>query len=267
MNVGSHQSVSLTRDRRYVPGPQAHMEIEAPAALNSAINGLSESPLFADSESLHSLSLSVRQCDDNFSAADVNCTAALKQFQSMSDGGSKTSDEVSKLVEDDSQAPKNAQQGLPGPPRVAPSHVVEDLATTTVSPATSTPTSEGSKRSLRFECPTCQRSFARRAVLVNHERTHTGEKPFSCDFQGCSQSFAQQGDKTRHEQTQHTEKTFICGSSQDEGPSWGCGKRFRRKDGLLEHHSKTKKGKQCVADRDKVMGLERGGDEDSLTFP
>jgi hypothetical protein len=36
---------------------------------------------------------------------------------------------------------------------------------------------------------------------------------------------------------------------------------------LLEHHSKTKKGKQCVADRDKVMGLERGGDEDSLTFP
>jgi len=261
MNVSSHQSVSLTRDPRSVLSLQAQVEFEAPAALNSAINGLSESPLFADSESLHSLSLSVRQCDDNFSAADVNRTAALNQFQSMSDGGPKTSDEVSKLAEDHSQAPNNAQQGLPGPSGITLSHVVEDLTTTTVSPATSTPTSEGSKRGLRFVCSTCQRSFARRTILVNHERTHTGEKPFSCTFQGCSQTFAQQGDKTRHEQAQHTEKTFICGNTRDEGPSWGCGKRFRRKDGLLEHHSKTKKGKQCVADRDKLIGLEMGGDE------
>jgi uncharacterized Zn-finger protein len=115
-------------------------------------------------------------------------------------------------------------------------------------------------------CSTCQRGFARRAILVNHERTHTGEKPFSCTFEGCSQIFAQQGDKTRHEQAQHTEKTFICGNSQDEGPSWGCGKKFRRKDGLLEHHSKTKKGKQCLADRDKLAELGRLSNEDSLAF-
>jgi uncharacterized Zn-finger protein len=115
-------------------------------------------------------------------------------------------------------------------------------------------------------CSTCQRSFARRTILTNHERTHTGEKPFSCTFEGCSQTFAQQGDKTRHEQAQHTEKTFICGSSQDKGPSWGCGKKFRRKDGLLEHHSKTKKGKQCLTDRDKLAELGRLSNEDSLAF-
>lgn len=116
-------------------------------------------------------------------------------------------------------------------------------------------------------CSMCQRSFARRAILVNHERTHTGERPFSCNFEGCSQKFAQQGDKTRHEQAQHTEKTFTCGSSQDEeGPSWGCGKKFRRKDGLLEHHSKTKKGKQCVADRHKLVELRRIGDGESPTL-
>jgi len=113
-------------------------------------------------------------------------------------------------------------------------------------------------------CSTCQRSFARRTILVNHERTHTGEKPFSCTFMGCSKTFAQQGDKTRHEQAQHTEKTFRCGSLHSESPSWGCGKKFRRKDGLLEHHSKTMKGKQCLADRDKLMELGRIGDEDSL---
>lgn len=116
-------------------------------------------------------------------------------------------------------------------------------------------------------CSTCQRSFARRTILTNHERTHTGEKPFSCTFDGCSQTFAQQGDKTRHEQAQHTEKTFTCGNSQDEGPSWGCGKKFRRKDGLLEHHNKTKKGKQCLADRDKLAELGRLSNEDSLAIP
>lgn len=125
---------------------------------------------------------------------------------------------------------------------------------------------EGNPKALHV-CSACQRRFARRTILKNHERTHTGERPYSCTFEGCIRTFAQQGDKTRHETTQHTEKTFICGSSQDEGLSWGCGKKFRRKDGLLEHHSKTKKGKQCVADRDKLMALGRIGDGESPAFP
>jgi len=114
----------------------------------------------------------------------------------------------------------------------------------------------------QFACPTCHRKFSRRNILVNHERTHTGEKPYACSFEGCNKTFAQQGDQTRHEQAQHFEKSFQCGDSQSGGPSWGCGKRFRRKDGLLEHHSKTKKGKQCLADRDKLVRLESAGDQD-----
>jgi hypothetical protein len=104
-----------------------------------------------------------------------------------------------------------------------------------------------------YVCPTCQREFTRKHNLKSHERSHTGEKPFSCKVATCGQTFVQQGDKIRHEQTQHNGKSFICGTSNGEGPSWGCGKSFRRKDGLLEHHRKTAKGRQCLAERNGLM--------------
>jgi hypothetical protein len=113
-------------------------------------------------------------------------------------------------------------------------------------------------------CPTCHRAFTRRTILVNHQRTHTGEKPFACAIPGCIHTFAQQSDKTRHEQAQHTEKTFRCGSSGSEGPSWGCGKTFRRKDGLLEHHRKTAKGKKCLMEHDSISRPNELGSENSL---
>jgi uncharacterized Zn-finger protein len=172
---------------------------------------------------------------------------------------------VSNLAEDYLQAP-NAHRGLPRPSEVTQSHLVGDVRTTMISPATSTPASEGGKQGPPFVCSTCQREFTRRTILINHERTHTGEKPFSCTFEGCIQAFAQQGDMIRHAKAHSTEKIFRCGSSQDESPSWGCGKKFRRKDGLLEHHSKTKKGKQCLTDRDKLAELGRLSNEDSLAF-
>lgn len=116
-----------------------------------------------------------------------------------------------------------------------------------------------------FRCQTCKRSFARRASLLNHQRSHTGEKPFLCKIAKCGKRFAQQSDKTRHEQAQHSEKTFVCGGTNTAGPSWGCGKAFRRKDGLLEHHQKTVKGRQCVARRDRIFLSENLDDGRSST--
>jgi hypothetical protein len=199
----------------------------------------------------------------DFSTADVDRWAASNQYTSdLSDQGLESSVRVSGLSKvypsptDPDRPPELSVAAQP--------HRIEDIMPFSFVVTVTTPAPKVHKA--LFVCSTCQRSFTRRTILVNHERTHTGEKPFSCSLDGCGKTFAQQGDKTRHEQAQHAEKTFRCGSLRNASPSWGCGKTFRRKDGLLEHHSKTKKGRQCLADRDKLLGPDRVGNEDSLGF-
>lgn len=99
-------------------------------------------------------------------------------------------------------------------------------------------------------CGICGKTFSRRSLRENHLRTHTNERPFSCSVDGCSEMFKLPNEQRRHERAKHQEKKFSCGGTLESGKSWGCGRMFARSDGLLEHQTKTKKGRRCLEGRD-----------------
>ncbi|XP_058453073.1 zinc finger protein ZFP2-like [Malaya genurostris] len=52
-----------------------------------------------------------------------------------------------------------------------------------------------------FKCDKCSRSFTRKEQLIIHDRTHTGSRPFVCEF--CSEQFIKATDLKRHQIASH----------------------------------------------------------------
>lgn len=44
----------------------------------------------------------------------------------------------------------------------------------------------------------CGKQFGKKAILTDHIRTHTKEKPFKCPYEGCIKSFAEKGNMKIH---------------------------------------------------------------------
>merc|ERR1711963_584142 len=86
--------------------------------------------------------------------------------------------------------------------------------------------SKWEKKSKReFYCKFCGKFFDRIGHCLKHERTHTGETPYDCDF--CDRKFRQLGNKRRHIKEMHIgDKLYVCDK---------CGKKFARLDHLRRH--------------------------------
>ncbi|XP_055326187.1 zinc finger protein 62 homolog isoform X2 [Sitodiplosis mosellana] len=79
-----------------------------------------------------------------------------------------------------------------------------------------------------FVCSTCGRAFIAKNGLVQHERTHTGERPFQCTHDGCDKTFRTSSGKFAHMRMHRGQKRFQCRID-------GCEEQFGGVNGYRKH--------------------------------
>ena len=79
----------------------------------------------------------------------------------------------------------------------------------------------------RHICGTCGRSFLQLSYLAQHERVHTGERPFAC--RTCDKTYRLRYALKVHERKHRGEKPYLCAE---------CGKAFPCNSSLRQHEKR-----------------------------
>lgn len=104
----------------------------------------------------------------------------------------------------------------------------------------STPSSKRVRSDKPYACPRdgCTRRFVNKLDLVRHDRTHTGERPFSCTE--CDKRFRQTATLRVHMRIHSGEKPYGCTL---------CGKHFRHRNVCTDHEKRCRRKKERAAAR------------------
>ncbi|XP_061476051.1 zinc finger and SCAN domain-containing protein 16-like [Rhineura floridana] len=95
-------------------------------------------------------------------------------------------------------------------------------------------------------CPDCGKGFVWRSQVIEHQRTHTGERPYACSY--CGKRFSSKSYVIKHERIHTGEKPYKCAH---------CERSFSRRDVLVAHQRthtgekpyKCSECKRCFRDR------------------
>ncbi|KAB0390175.1 hypothetical protein E2I00_015033 [Balaenoptera physalus] len=85
-----------------------------------------------------------------------------------------------------------------------------------------------------FPCPTCGKCFTKSSNLIEHQTLHTGQRPFKCA--DCGVAFAQPSRLARHQRIHTGERPFPCAQY--------CGQAFTRSNHLQRHRAKHRSCKK-----------------------
>uniref|UniRef100_A0A3B1IKW2 Zinc finger protein 367 n=1 Tax=Astyanax mexicanus TaxID=7994 RepID=A0A3B1IKW2_ASTMX len=109
---------------------------------------------------------------------------------------------------------------------------------------------EGENSTSRIRCNICNRVFPREKSLQAHKRTHTGERPYLCDFPECGKAFVQSGQLKTHQRLHTGEKPFVCSEK-------GCGSRFTHANRHCPKHPYARlKREEPIAEPGKSQGAD-----------
>jgi len=90
----------------------------------------------------------------------------------------------------------------------------------------------------------CDKSYTKPVRLAEHERSHTGERPFVCSEEGCSAKYLRESHLTAHMRTHRDENEKPLGCTEED-----CDKRFWTNQHLQRHvklvHEKDKGQYEC----------------------